>query len=1447
MANYNTTASVTVTMNGRQAEQVLNALEKKANDLRKAIDKESNSANPNANKIKQLQKELTRTEKTMKDMTSTAASMEQTFRNLDKATPKELRKALREMERQLNNTERGSKAWNLQVEKIRAVRAQLAQVNSQMREQETSAERCLNWFNKWQTAILGITAAITGAVMAARSAVNKYAEMEEAMAETQKFTPLSADGVRDLNEEFKKMDTRKSREELNAYAVEAGKLGKQAKEDILGYVKVAEITNVALSDLGEGATQSIAKLSNIFKIEDQYGTYNSMMKIGSTINVLSQNCTASKPYLVEFTNRMASVGNLAHVAISDIIGMGAVLDSNAQKVEASATAISQVLTRMYRDPAKYAKVAGLDVQKFTKLIKEDANEAMLQFLEALNKAGGMENLAPMFKDLGENGARAISALATMANKIDDVRRQQQNASQAFEQGTSMLREYNIFNNTVQAGIDKAKNKVTELSIELGEKLSPIMKHVYTSGSLMLRLLLVLVNAVTANAKTIAYLSLAIAGYTLVLKKNLIMETAHSLLMKGKAAWVKAVTVAQTLYNVAMGNTNTATLRAVASSQALRAVVTATPWGLVAAAVAALAGWLVNLAMKQREAKKAAEEHRKELEAKKKSYSDISKAVGDATVNEMTQLNKLYRVAKSENQTRELRLKAMQKLMSLYPEIFKNMTAEQWLAKGISNEYLKIRDSIREAAKARAAFDLITQNEQEMHNLQLKKEELYEVHNNLRLQIADIDEQLSKEVNPEDKKNMTSQKKMQIRDKNKKLREKRQQLWQQLKENTTELNETISLYNSAFHSNEKMADKASKYINETIVSEEIETPDYTPTDTGTDNVVETLKKQFSDRLSAIQEERQKKEIDIEIKFLTGAIDYVERQRKIDQAQADYIDTVSELYETHFNAANPGKSYLEEREYRQLRLEVIQSVDKERTRIVTNSKTKLDNQKSDDLAELEFDYKRGQQSLSDEIAYLTKKLGIERDYFEKLKNLYPAGSELREQAERDWEKKKTDSEREIRAKFLDAAKSIREQQEKSWLKQLEEARQVIDLLLEAKQITKEEADRARKSAEREARQKSGAVPERNKKEQRAEQEAEKQRLLADAKAALDAGLISLDEYNRRVAEIQRNAAKSMKDVFSGVSDDWVQQFMSMYDGWKELIDAIKNGSDDIVSKTGAALQSTAAVFATAVGYIQQMQEAQTEIRVKKTEEYYTREIELAEGNYFRTRQLEKQRDSDLSAIKRAQAKKTMNLQVAQALAQTAANAISAYGAGLQVGGLAGLILAPIAAGIAVAAGMAQVANIKKQQEVQEATGYEVGGYTAPGPKKKVAGVVHAGEWVAPADMVADPVTGSMISYLEGIRKGNRVATIRPADVDYRLTAAMRSNAAQSAIAPAATIVANPAASGDDRQLSRTLSRLADRLDEPFVTYNTVTGPNGMRNALDRYDRLIANKSPKPGKLA
>ena len=206
----------------------------------------------------------------------------------------------------------------------------------------------------------------------------------------------------------------------------------------------------------------------------------------------------------------------------------------------------------------------------------------------------------------------------------------------------------------------------------------------------------------------------------------------------------------------------------------------------------------------------------------------------------------------------------------------------------------------------------------------------------------------------------------------------------------------------------------------------------------------------------------------------------------------------------------------------------------------------------------------------------------------------------------------------------------------------------------------------------------------------------------------------------------------------------------------------------------------------------------------------------------------------------------MQVIQAVAQTATNAINAYGSAAAIP-LLGYILAPIAAASAIAAGMLQVAAIKKQQQASEAQGYLSGGFTRGGRKEEVVGIVHAGEWVASQELVNSPVTRPILDALDYAQKTNTVGRLNADDVSRTITAphVLADSALRSQQVPQHVIVQNNNSDQTAAALADyadTMRLLRDRLDEPFLTVNSVTGETGMKQAQDEYDKLIRNKTPK-----
>lgn len=503
----------------------------------------------------------------------------------------ELRKAAASLKRQMDNATPGTEKWAALRADYLLTRQRMREVEVQARDTRFSLSKMADGVNRYAAMGAGVVATLTGVTMTARKCVDEYAEMEEAEAQVIKYTGMTRDEVKGLNEEFKEMDTRTAREKLNALAGDAGRLGITGKKDVLEFVDAADKINVALGeDLGDDAVKNIGKLAQMFGEDQKLGLRGAMLATGSAINEVAQNSSAAEAYLVGFTARVAGAANQAKVAQGDILGYASVLDQNMQQQEMAATAFQTLMMKMYQEPAKFAKIAGQSVEDFTSLIKKDANEAILQFLDTLNKKGGLDQLAPMFKEMGLDGVRASGVISTMAGKIDDIRKAQRLANDAYRDGTSIINEFNVQNNTVQAGLDKAKKHFKDVRVELGEKLQPVMKYMITTGSLTVKGLGTMISILWKYKGAIVAASAAVAAYTLVVKADTMAKSLWTTITKG-------ATAAASLFNK--------TLKA-------------NPLGLVASVLAGVVSYLAIFKTRTNEATEAQEA----LNAKMERYETL---------------------------------------------------------------------------------------------------------------------------------------------------------------------------------------------------------------------------------------------------------------------------------------------------------------------------------------------------------------------------------------------------------------------------------------------------------------------------------------------------------------------------------------------------------------------------------------------------------------------------------------------------------------------------------------------------------------------------------------------------------------------------------------------------------------------------------------------------------
>ena len=694
------TRRIQIFIDGSQAQKGVEELEDEIAGLTAELEKLDHADKDFEKRSKDLKATLDAKNQTLENYRKKVSETKRVLENLSGATYEELLAVHRKLQEELRKTVPGTEQYTRVLEQNMRVSKLMAKVQKDMRTevgcQATAFGRAAAFVNKYAMLLSGALAATTGLTMTVRKVVDDFAKMEEAMADVKKYTGMADEGVKALNEDLKNMDTRTSRERLNALAADAGRLGIQSRDAILEFVDAADKINVALGeDLGEDAVKNIGKLAQMFGESDRLGLRGAMLATGSAVNELAQNSSASEPYIVEFTARLAGVSKQANISQANIMGYASALDQNMQQMETSATVMSQLITKMFQQPARFAELAGMQVKEFSELISKDANAALLRLLGTMQAKGGFDTLAPMFEEMKLNGTRAIGVLSAVASHIDQVKEAQALANKAYNEGNSVINEFNVKNNTVQARLEKAKKGFLEVSIALGEQLQPASAHLITTGSALIKVLHKLITVTHDHLNTIAMCSAAYGIYTAAVNSAVLAS-------KLKVFWnTKVIASLRTLYTVLRNN----------------------PWGIVAMGVAALAGYLMDL---RRRADEVTESQR--------AMERVGKKTADEYDEQTLKLRMLTSAVRTNTNRIEDRRKAIEEIKRIVPDYNASIDEEGRLINENTSALEAYMKNLEKSIKMKAAQEELEEqyrNKRKLERqLQGENEALREAKNNL---------------------------------------------------------------------------------------------------------------------------------------------------------------------------------------------------------------------------------------------------------------------------------------------------------------------------------------------------------------------------------------------------------------------------------------------------------------------------------------------------------------------------------------------------------------------------------------------------------------------------------------------------------------------------------------------------------------------------------------------
>lgn len=1188
------------------------------------------------------------------------------------------------------------------------------------------------------------------------------------------------------------------------------------------FVDGADKINVALGDdLGDDAVKDIGKLALMFGEDKTKGLRGAMLATGSAVNELAQNSSASAGYLVDFTARVAGVGKQAGFTQAQIMGLASVLDQNMQQDETAATAVQNLLAKMFQDSAKFAKIAGLNVKEFSKTLKEDANGALLQFLAALRSKGGFAQLAPMFEEMKMDGSRATGVLTVLADKLDDIKAAQDLATKSYAEGTSVINEFNTQNESVQAQLDKAQKKFQDLAIELGQKLYPAARYCISAANLGVRALSTLVDFVRDYWKVLVVLTAAIVTYTTISKAKLIAdkaqmlwlnimilrEKAHIFLMGLKTSALKTMAIVQMAL--------TKEIKLTTAAQMLwNKVLLANPITAVIAVVAGLTAAIVTLS--------------KETSTAEQAQLDFNDAISDANkqaAEEEAAIMRLVSAIQSNTNAESDRKAALEELNGkLMREHLGNIT-EEAVRTGKATRQIQ---SYIDMMKKKIVIDGLQKKLAESIAKQAEAEDLLgEADNDSRGFWKRFWDRLNPLAGGKTQKlNFASDHKdllLQSVEREKQYQQKLIDKINQLESQHFEVNDPEPWRNNGFNG---------KGNDGTVVKQQSTSTSHQESEK------EHKAREKAAKAAAAEARKREAEAKRKQKQAADSIKAETNQLMADNAKAyaegkknyqQFIDDRQNIQIKGF--AKLKQLYGEEsNEYKQLLDNQVNVVKQHDDAVIKMNEQTIERERLQKEASIKAQYNDASSAIyQNDIALDEAIYQNEVDAMQKRLTLYNEGSEEWLDLKAEMEQASLDHQLQMQESYMNQLKELRQQfgkqdvqaQETMYLNGLdnlykkglikEEEYQQMKL-----EITKQfAAQRAQIEAEDHG---AGST--------QAKIDSKTSEMVNSAKAAAgDAQSTNGSFGGYFVAQVQnyQNTMEKLKELYGSDEQNHAAYMQAKAQVTSDFLDGM-------VQKTQAAYNGISNIMSAASAYSQ----ACSDLEQAKISKNYEKQIAAAGNNSKKKKRLEEKRDKELAAAKAKANKRAMKIEIAQAIASTAMAAINAYSSAARVPFI-GWTLAPIAAGMATAAGLLQIATIRKQHQA-EAAGYYSGGYTGGRRYRREAGVVHEGEFVANHQAVNNSSIRPAFDLIDRAQRSNTVGSLTADDISR----ALGSGGGRAVVTPIVNV------SNDNSEVRESLDGvnnaitiLNQTLDDGLEIVMPIAGRSGLHRKLKDYERLLDNK--------
>ena len=298
--------------------------------------------------------------------------------------------------------------------------ANTARYNNELRRARENSSTSFGQMGKSATK----AAAVVGTALAGMGALSLKTAMsfESSMAEIDKTVDFaSSNGLANMRKELQALTTQipQTFEELAAVTATGGQLG-IAEKDLVHFTEVMAKMGVAFDIPAQQAADSMAKIANVFQIPIE-----NIDRLGDAINTLSNNTPATAAQLIDSLQRVGGVAKVFGLSEDATLGLTGALIAMGKPAEVASTAVNSLLTSFSTlDNATKSQLIGfeqlgLNIDDFSKLVATDGKQAIITYLEAINKLEQSKRIGTNALIIGKEFGDDITMLAGSVEVLEN--------------------------------------------------------------------------------------------------------------------------------------------------------------------------------------------------------------------------------------------------------------------------------------------------------------------------------------------------------------------------------------------------------------------------------------------------------------------------------------------------------------------------------------------------------------------------------------------------------------------------------------------------------------------------------------------------------------------------------------------------------------------------------------------------------------------------------------------------------------------------------------------------------------------------------------------------------------------------------------------------------------------------------------------------------------------